>query len=109
MVPKVRERLSVSKREVLKNDVKRFSFKKLNEVEVNKNYQVSFSNNIQEQKENQKTKLWIVTVSNNEDVGHSYRDMEELKSITSVTEDENGSLLGDSHSTVIARPTTIQC
>jgi hypothetical protein len=44
VVAKVRERLAVSKREAQKFHVVRFNFKKLNELEVRKQYQIEITN-----------------------------------------------------------------
>ena len=44
VVPKVRERLTVSKQAVQKFDVDRFNLRKLSELEVRKQYQIKFSN-----------------------------------------------------------------
>jgi hypothetical protein len=44
VVAKVRERLAVSKQEAQKFDGKRFNFRKLNELEVGKEYQIEISN-----------------------------------------------------------------
>jgi hypothetical protein len=42
---KVREKLAVSKQVAQKFDVKRFNLRKLNELEVRKQYQITISNN----------------------------------------------------------------
>jgi hypothetical protein len=44
VVTEVRERLAVSKQAAQKFDVERFSFRKLNELEVRTQYQIKFSN-----------------------------------------------------------------
>jgi len=44
VVAKVRERLAASKQETMKFDVGRFYFRKLNELEVRKQYQTEVSN-----------------------------------------------------------------
>ena len=44
MVAKVTERLTVSKQATQKSDVERFNLRKLNEVDVRKQYQIEISN-----------------------------------------------------------------
>ena len=44
MVAKVRERLAISKQAAQKFDVERFNLRKLNELEVKKQYQINISN-----------------------------------------------------------------
>ena len=44
VVPKVRERLAVSKQAAKKFDVDRFNLRKLRDTEVRKQYQIKFSN-----------------------------------------------------------------
>ena len=44
MVAKVREKLAVGKHTTQKFDAERFSFKKLNELEVRKQFQIKISN-----------------------------------------------------------------
>ena len=44
MIAKVRERLAVSKQAAQKLDGERFNLRKLNELEVRKEYQSEFSN-----------------------------------------------------------------
>jgi len=44
VVSKVRERLAVSKQAALKFDVERFNLRKLNELEVRKQYHIKISN-----------------------------------------------------------------
>jgi hypothetical protein len=44
VVAKVRERLAVIKQPAQKLDVERFNFRKLNELEVRKQYQIKISN-----------------------------------------------------------------
>jgi hypothetical protein len=46
VVQKVRERLAVSKQAALKFDVGRFNLRKLNELEVRKQYQIKISNRL---------------------------------------------------------------
>jgi len=44
LIPKVRERLAVSKQEAQKFQVDRFNLRKLSELEVRKQYQIKFLN-----------------------------------------------------------------
>ena len=44
MVAKVRERLAVSKQEAQKSDGERFNLRKVNELEVMKQYQIEITN-----------------------------------------------------------------
>jgi len=44
LVAKVRERLAISKQAAQKFDVERFNLRKLNELEVKKQYQINISN-----------------------------------------------------------------
>jgi hypothetical protein len=44
MVANVRERLSVSKQEAQRSDAERFNLRKVNELEVKKQYQIKVSN-----------------------------------------------------------------
>jgi|GEM_PF-6834868 len=47
VVGKVRERLAISKQEVQKSDVKGFNLKKLNEVEVRKQYHIKIQEKLE--------------------------------------------------------------
>ena len=57
MVAKVRERLAVSKQAAQKIDGERFNLRKLNELEVRKQYQIEISNRF----------AALVNLSDNED------------------------------------------
>jgi glycine betaine/choline ABC-type transport system substrate-binding protein len=46
VVSKVRERLAVSKQAALKFDAERFNLRKLNELQVRKQYQIKISNRL---------------------------------------------------------------
>jgi len=47
VVAKVRERLAVSKQKAQKFNVERFKLRKLNELEIRKQYQIKISNRLQ--------------------------------------------------------------
>jgi hypothetical protein len=67
VVVKVRERLAVSKQEAQKFDVERFKFRKLNELEVRKHYQIKIS----------KGSAALENLSDSENINRAWENMKE--------------------------------
>jgi len=67
VVPKVRERLAVSKQETQKLDGERFNLRKLNELEVRKQYQIEISNGFAN----------LENLSNGEDINRAWENIKE--------------------------------
>jgi flagellar biosynthesis/type III secretory pathway chaperone len=67
VVAKVRERLAVSKQEPQKFDVERFNVRKLNQLEVRKQYQITTSN----------SSAILENLSDNEDINRAWENIKE--------------------------------
>jgi hypothetical protein len=67
MVAKVREKLAVGKHATQKFDAERFSFRKLNELEVRKQFQIKISNRL----------AALENLNDGKDIKRSWRDISE--------------------------------
>ena len=72
MVAKVRERLAVSKEAAQKFDVEKFNLRKINELEVTKQYQIDISNRFEA----------LENVSDSEDIYTAWENIKENIIIT---------------------------
>ena len=68
MVAKVRERLAVSKQEAQRFDGERFNLRKLNELEVKKQYQIKISNRF----------AALENLSYSEDIDRAWENIKEI-------------------------------